>query len=478
MKVWPVMVARNTMHKYALLFFFLASWALPSCSSDGAVKTIETQAVEDAVDPPKVQRKLLLFGIDGATWDLMDPLLAAGRLPNFAALIERGVKAPLKTYTPTASPLIWTSIATGVTPELHGITDFTFKVPGSDETLLPTSNMRRAKAIWNILSDRGYGVGVVGWWATYPAEKVNGFMVSDQAVKLRTDSYHKALNLNGKNATTASLETYPPEFDQEIEKAIVKSDAVGIEHISRFIKLGKDRLDALKAEESIDVEDIESIFKFALLIDQSYVESAVVGIEKFKPDFATVYVNGLDAVEHHFWKYFEPAKFKDVPVEEIARYRGIFDEYHVYMDEVLGRLLNLYAQEELTVIVVSDHGHHANPAYDPQSTDHYNRICSGDHNDAPDGILIMAGKDIVKGARPSAPSVYDIAPTVLALMGTRNGKHMMGRALVDVIAPEFIKLYPVAGGADYSGRSYTNAPVRAPMGEALKDKLKGLGYIK
>jgi Type I phosphodiesterase / nucleotide pyrophosphatase len=275
------LLMNNIRQKYAFLFLICVGCVLISCSTkktnpaqDEVVTKpqvpslpTEAKAAPDTVDAPKVKRKLLLFGIDGATWTLMDPLLAAGKLPNFSKLIERGVKAPLKTFEPTASPLIWTSIATGVTPELHGISDFTFKVPGSNETLLPTSNMRRASALWNILSQRGYGVGVVGWWATYPAEKVNGFIVSDQAVKLRKESYHKALGLTGNKSTMASVETYPLELDGLIEKAIAKSDAVGIEHLSRFIKLGEERLAALRAEESIDVEDIVSIFKFALLID-------------------------------------------------------------------------------------------------------------------------------------------------------------------------------------------------------------------
>ena len=75
-------------------------------------------------------------------------------------------------------PVIWTTIATGKTPDQHRIGHFV-AVNEKGEQLPVTSQMRKVKALWNILSDAGRRVGVVGWWATWPAEKVNGTIVSD-----------------------------------------------------------------------------------------------------------------------------------------------------------------------------------------------------------------------------------------------------------------------------------------------------------
>ena len=72
----------------------------------------------------KVDGKILLFAIDGATWDIIDPLLEEGELPNLSRLIKSGARAPMITLTPTISPPIWTSIITGVYPDKHKITDF------------------------------------------------------------------------------------------------------------------------------------------------------------------------------------------------------------------------------------------------------------------------------------------------------------------------------------------------------------------
>jgi predicted AlkP superfamily phosphohydrolase/phosphomutase len=447
----------------------------PSVKKKAGAAAAAKQNASQAARP--VARRLLLLGIDGATWDLIDPLLAQDKLPNLARLIGRGTRAHLQTFEPTASPLIWTSIATGVPPEVHGITDFVFEAPGTKERLLPTSNLRRVSALWDILSGRGHTVGLVGWWATYPAERVDGFVVSDQAISMRTESYRKALEMGAGGATESARETHPPGLDALIEARIEGSDAVGVDHLRRFMKIDDAEIDALKAETSINVESVESIFKFALLIDQAFIESFAVGFERHSPDFATLYLNGLDAAEHHFWKYIEPEKFQDVPKEEIARYAKVIENYHVYMDEVLGRVLALYGDEQPTVLVLSDHGHHANPKYDPTSADHFSRVCSGDHSDAPPGILVMAGPDIRAGAELNAPSVYDIAPTVLALMGAPLGKRMKGRVLSEAIDASFLEAHPVTKGADYT-RTFDDTPLRAPMGEALKDKLKGLGYIQ
>jgi predicted AlkP superfamily phosphohydrolase/phosphomutase len=101
-------------------------------------------------------------------------------MPNLAALIERGSRSRLLTISPTLSPVIWTTIATGVKPERHGIVDFTAVNKDTGAAVPVTSNLRRVPALWNILSGAGRTVGFVGWWASFPAEKVDGYIVSDR----------------------------------------------------------------------------------------------------------------------------------------------------------------------------------------------------------------------------------------------------------------------------------------------------------
>jgi hypothetical protein len=458
---------------------------LPACrAEEGSAKA--ATPVPKTVPAPRpaptpVTRPLLLLGIDGATWKLLDPLIAEGALPNFARVVAAGSRGPLKTYEPTLSPLIWTTIATGVGPRVHGIEGFVAEIPGTGETAIVTSNLRRVDALWNILSAQGTTVGVIGWWATYPAEEVNGFVISDQANDLRRDNYRIAGHLKVDEKSRAAGDpraVWPPELGAEVASALELDPRISREELARFFALPEGRDDLLSQPLGND-EDILSIFKFAYLIDKSFAEAGLRALADKHPTFAAVYLNGLDAAEHHFWRFMEPQAFRSVPASDVARYEDVIRNYYVYVDEVLGRLLELYPLDRAAVVLVSDHGQGPNAAYDPGSSDHFNRVCSGTHEKAPDGVIVMAGADVARGVDLTGATVFDAAPTVLALLGSPVGEEMPGRPLAQAIAPEFLKAHPIRRVPILSsGRAHTDAPIPSPMTGALKEKLRGLGYIQ
>jgi hypothetical protein len=118
------------------------------------------------------EARVVLIGLDGADWLFLDPLLDRGDMPNLARIIARGARGVLDAPKPMISPPIWTSIATGLRPEDHGILDFVTRDPDGGEMRPIGSYDRRVPAAWIILSALGLPVGVVGWWATWPAEMV------------------------------------------------------------------------------------------------------------------------------------------------------------------------------------------------------------------------------------------------------------------------------------------------------------------
>ena len=130
---------------------------------------------------------VVLVGIDGASWIAIEDLWQQGRLPNLRALAERGVTTDLQPVA-DISPVIWTSFVTGVRPERHGITDFLLPTTGGDVPVSSTN--RKVPAIWNMLTTLDRRVAVLGWWASWPAEEVNGVVVSDRALKTRTEAIH------------------------------------------------------------------------------------------------------------------------------------------------------------------------------------------------------------------------------------------------------------------------------------------------
>ena len=123
--------------------------------------------------------RVLLIGLDGADWEVMGPLLDAGKLPALQRLIEGGVMAKVASLNPMVSPLLWNSIATGKRAGKHGICGFTEVDPQSLKVRPVTSTSRQCKAIWNILDQEGRHPSTINWFASHPAEPLSGVCVSN-----------------------------------------------------------------------------------------------------------------------------------------------------------------------------------------------------------------------------------------------------------------------------------------------------------
>ena len=150
--------------------------------------------------------RVLFVGLDGADWRLLDRYIAEGVMPNLASLVREGQRGVLLTQYPPLSPLVWTTMMTGVSPLQHRVLDFTRFNPIT-RTLEPiTSDERAVPAIWNMLASKGKRADVFGMWATYPPE--SGVIITDR------DSLHA----NGATSAAGALERVASE-SEEIHKA-------------------------------------------------------------------------------------------------------------------------------------------------------------------------------------------------------------------------------------------------------------------
>src|SRR5262245_6828247 len=133
--------------------------------------------------------RVLLVGLDGADMRIVDRLAGEGKLPTFARLKREGAWGPLRSVEPLLSPLVWTSVVTGRRPQDHGVFDFVEITPAGEPTPI-TSTRRRVPALWNLAGAYGRSSGFIGWYASYPAEDVKGFLVSDRVAfhKVRSGS--------------------------------------------------------------------------------------------------------------------------------------------------------------------------------------------------------------------------------------------------------------------------------------------------
>jgi hypothetical protein len=149
--------------------------------------------------------RVIVVGLDGADPATIDLLLSEGKLPHFAKLRQQGAYGPMLSQKPLLSPVIWTTIATGKNPDRHRIGHFV-AVNAAGEQLPVTSQMRQVKALWNILSEKDRSAAVVGWWATWPPEKIRGAVVSDHF------AYHFLMEESPPTAET----TFPADLAKRL----------------------------------------------------------------------------------------------------------------------------------------------------------------------------------------------------------------------------------------------------------------------
>jgi Type I phosphodiesterase / nucleotide pyrophosphatase len=452
---------------------------LAACSGsepeDASPRPSPAEGVVDAAGIPRHDpfvRRLLVFGIDGATWDLLDPVLAAGEAPNLERLVQQGVRAELHTLEPTLSPAIWTTVATGTTPDVHGILGFD-GVPGQTMTTLPNANMRRRKTYWNILSDFGVSTGTVGWWATWPADPLpaGSFLVSDRVPYTRMEAAIHRAPLDAGDVVPSSLEDVvlplverPDDIDRDVLRRFLKLDTP--EDQERFLEIGYEMGNFLPE------------FKFVYQSDLSTIRMAKAAIRAMPVQVLSVYVTGVDTVSHLYWQFMDPKDFPryEIPQSEVARFGDVIRLYYRQVDEWLGELLSAVG-EGTTVLVLSDHGF-GPTGHLPWSGGH-GRITPGAPI-APAGIFILSGPGAASGVQLTRAHVLDVAPTILHLLGLPTADDMPGSVLTEALAPEAsidlptVPTYENVGSIRHPGETPVN-----PAADAERlERLRALGYIQ
>ena len=392
--------------------------------------------------------KLLIIGLDGADWHLINPMLEAGELPNLGRLIEKGVHGDLRSLEPLAkSPAIWTTIATGKSPAEHGIRSFVDRVHGRPLT----RNIRRARALWNIFSSVNRTVGVVGWLMSWPAEKVNGFVVSDY------------LQYDAAPSQRVMHRTYPPELEEEVMDYVVHWQDVPWSFVQRFLDEPVDTT-AMTREQ----ERLFRPIRWIAGADMTFARVAAKLYKERRPDFMAVYLRGTDSMGHLYWNFMTPEAVPEGSLnpDGLKYCKGAMRAYYRYTDELIGPLLK-EVDKNTAVIVVSDHGFKGGPGHGVQQ----HRL---------DGILIMAGRGVGHGEITGA-NVYDITPTALVLMGLPPAQDMQGKVLWAGLDPSIPRDKFTPGIATYETGEETGRgeePMESPVDEQLKERLKSLGYIE
>lgn len=357
------------------------------------------------------KNKLLLIGWDAADWQIIGPLLARGEMPSLKKIIDNGVYGNMSTMNPPFSPMLWSSVATGKTPDKHGVLGFIEVLPDQSGVRPVTTHSRKTRALWNIFHNQGMKSNLVGWWPSYPAERINGTVISDKFQRVDMDpskgDEFKENSIHPKDAIPEfkDLRMFPWEITEEhIKPFIPKADLIDQEKDS-----------GVKVFCRIMAENVSLHNAFTKLLRTSEWE------------FTAVYYDLIDHFCHAYMKY-HPPKMHGVGDTIYDIYKDAVVGAYRFQDMLLGRALELI-DEDTTVIVMSDHGYESGGKRIVEMPK-VQAAPSLEHRQF--GIFAAMGPNIKKNQKIFGLGLIDVAPTILHHFGLPVGDDMDGKVALDI----------------------------------------------
>ncbi|MDP8256724.1 MAG: alkaline phosphatase family protein [Candidatus Alcyoniella australis] len=254
-----------------------------------------------------------VIGLDGATFDLIDPLVRSGRLPHISRMIDHGARGELNSTIHPLTPQAWASMATGTNPGRHGVFDFGQRKPGSYNIELVTAAQRHGEALWETASRHGKSVGVINMPLSWPFRPVNGFMLGDM------------------HAPSVKLGTYPDEFWREV------------------LEICPDyRLDVMRHwydGEQPFIQDVEQL-------DRVHCATCLGLFERYRPQLFVPVLLGIDRTSHAFFGRLD-LEADDLGINDPAA-ASIVRAYE-QADSFVGAMLDMLGPDD-TLLLISDHG--------------------------------------------------------------------------------------------------------------------------
>jgi len=410
--------------------------------------------------------RIVVLGFDGMDPQALDLLMSEGKMPNFAKIRQEGAYGRLVSAKPLLSPVVWTTIATGKTPEEHHIGHFVALNEKTGEQLPVTSQMRKVKAVWNMFSEAGKKVDVVGYWATWPAETVNGAMVSDHTC------YHFLFSDGATGAPDSTGVTYPPTLLDSLKPMIRRPGDLKMNDLAPFVHVTPEDI-----ARPFDFNDDLSHFKWALATAESY---GAIGLHLWKegpPDLMMVYIEGTDSTAHLFGHLFRAQNLAGELAQQQARYGQAVEQMYQFADQMLGEYVKAI-DDKTTLVVLSDHGFELGVLQeDPSKTRDMRRVSERYHR--LEGILYMYGNRVKSHSRIEQPSILDITPTLLTLAGLSPARDMPGRVLAEAldIKPEPRTMLSYETGQRVEVANVAAGAKDKAVDPAVLEHLRNLGYL-
>lgn len=395
------------------------------------VRRARSQETSTVVPPVGPRVRLIL--LDGASLSLVRERAAAGRLPNFGKILDRGAVMDLATLKPTQAEPVWAAAATGKYSSKNGVrSNAVFRtVPDEDDAvdLLPDycfayylvqqgyvtedpadADSVRSRDLWDIAADYGVASGLVRWPLTFPARLSRGYLISDQFHKGSSSPLRLADSRAG--VPTSAVEVAREVFDEEEFTVWPSTTTPG------------------------EFESGGSLARW----DPVYRDVARRLEPLFYTRISALRYQGLDALSHIYWRSAEPGRFNSLPADGGPGRR--LDLYYQEIDADIGRIMDAQAPGDL-LLVISGFGMERESLIKRAAARLLGEIDqTGSHEGAPDGFLMAYGSQVVRTELPRG-AIVDVAPTVLYYLGLPVGRDMDGFARSDLFLPAYRREHPV-----------------------------------
>jgi len=405
------------------------------------------------------RNRLLLIGWDAADWNIIWPLIAQGKMPALEKLIKKGVYGNMSTMSPPYSPMLWTSVATGKTPDKHGILGFIEVTPDAKTVRPVTTTSRKTRALWNIFHNKGMKSNLVGWWPSFPAEPINGVIVSDRFQKTHKDP--------NKQTPMSEFAIHPWDQKDDFKDLRMFSFEITEAHLYPFVPRAHD----------VDQDNHKGLSAIAKIISENAsVHNAATKLLRTSDwDFMAVYYDMIDHFCHSFMKY-HPPKLPDVGQKNYDIFKDAVTGSYIYQDMMLERKMKLI-DDDTTVIIMSDHGFESGSKR-ILNMPKVQAAPSLEHRQF--GIFVASGPNIKKNEKIFGMGLIDVAPTILHHFGLPIGKDMDGKVILDIFKettpPQYIESWDKEEGdfADLDHREKADAL----SDEDTMQQLVELGYVE
>jgi hypothetical protein len=386
------------------------------------------------LNPARV--RVLLF--EGASLGFVRQRVAAGQLPNFARVLDRGAAIDVATLRPTEIAPVWAAAATGRLATSNGIrSNAHYRVRDTDTEavdILPDycfayalvnqgfvratdhdARSLQARSVWDILTDHRLAVGVVNWPLTSPARVTGrGYVVGDRFDEAATSPFRLADA--GAAAPTTAIDIARSNFNRWQARE-------WYEVLTTFSR-----------------GEVAPVQVDRARWDRAYSDAARELEQQFAPQFVALRYEGLETFGHIYLRAAQPELFGDPRWAGLVR--PMLDRYYGYLDGEIARAMRSLAPGDL-LLVVSGFG------MDPMPLPKRllarvlgGQVLTGTHEHGPDGFLLAFGSNVANGTFPRG-SIVDLAPTILYYMGVPVARDMDGFARTDLFSRTFTSEQPV-----------------------------------